>query len=360
MPTDFTKFSEEYEFIHLESICKFNTKHILATGEYMIKNYNYFSIEQWLHNAIYNNEIPGSRAHNIYKSSPFITCVNSFISNNKIKLSEQPTQVENTNETFQIIYKSLTNWLRSYYYDIYKRMIQTKMIYSSCFFSEICEFIQCPYIISGNMFFHNQKEFLKFKDTYNITLQHFNEMSGIDFKKDFGLSNTNISLKNFVVYNEDLYIKNSICYNEIPNGSLYYSRQISIASNSPTNNQIKAYIKRRPYTKVYDQYMSDILGLKSPPSIYSILSSKVYHQPDDYGLSSNISKHIKVENNILKYNDLPIIFYYKTYQITNYKIKFSQNNIYEFYAYHMQTHMIELIKMRKLPPTEYDILEVIY
>ncbi len=360
MPTNFSKFDTEYNFINVEDICTFNTKHIIATGEYMVKNYNYFSIEQWLHNALYNNEIPDSRAHNVYKSIQFITCVNSFISNNKIKLFQQPIQTENTDNTFQVVYKSLTHWLRSCYYNIYKRMIQTKMMYSSCFFSEICEFIQCPYVISSNMFFHDQTEFIKFKNIYNITLKNFDELHGINFRKDFALLNTNISLKDFVVHHDDLYIKNSICYNEIPNGSLYYLKQIKIVSNPPTQNQIKAYIKRRPYTKVYDQYMSDILGLKSPPSAYSVLSSKVYHQRDHYNLSPEITKNIKVDNDVLKYNDLPIIFYYKTYQITNYKIKFSRNNIYEFYAYHMQTHTVELIKMRRSPPTEYDILEVIY
>ncbi len=239
-------------------------------------------------------------------------------------------------------------------------MIKSKVLYSSFFFSEICEFIQCPYVISGNTFFHNFTEFIKFKDMYRITLKNFGDFIGDDFIKDFGLQNMIIPLKDFIVYHEDLYINKSICYNEIPSGSLYYMKQFSIISSQPESSCIKAYIKRRPYTKVYDQYMNDILGLKSPPSIYSILSSEVYHKRDNYNLSSEIVPYIKVDNNLLKYNDLPIIFYYKSYQITNYKIKFSQNNIYEFYAYHMQTHMVELIKMRKLPAAEYDILEVIY
>ena len=360
MPTDFTEFMHEYDFVNTEDICPFNTNHIISTGLYMIKNYNYFSIEQWIHNSLYNNDIPLSRAHNIYNKIQFVQCANSFLSNNRIKLFQQPMQVENTDETFQVIYKSLTHWLRSNYNWIYQKMIQMKILYSSFFFSEICEFIQCPYVISGNTFFHNWSEFSKFQENYNITFRHIDNFNAHNSIQDFKILNTSISLEKFIIYHDDLYIRNSICYSEIPNGSLYYLNHIKITSNPSTENNIKAYIKRRPYTKVYDQYMSDILGLKSPPSIYSILSSKVYNQRENYNISSEIAPHIKSENNVLKYNDLPIIFYYKSYQITNYKIKFSQNNIYEFYAYHIPTHKVELIKMRKLSPFEYEIIEIKY
>lgn len=231
MPTDFSQFDKEYEFVNTENICPITLDHIFKTGEYMIKNYKYFSIEQWIYNTLYNNNIMHSRAYDLYNKTNINCCINSFLTINKLQMIHKPIEVENTDNTFQKIHKSHTNWLSSNFYNAYKHLIQLKMLYSSFFFSEICEFIECPYVISSNIFFHNFNEFIEFKNKYKIKFKNFDTYEKINFPVDFHRIHIDINLKNFVVYHNELYIRNSICYDseQVPYGSLYNIVQIGRA-----------------------------------------------------------------------------------------------------------------------------------
>jgi hypothetical protein len=360
MPTNFEDFHQQYSFVNANNIVNLTTNHFLHTGIYMLKNYKYFSIDQWIYNTLYNTSIYQSRAYELSKKIIINECINSFITTKKIHLHQKPIKAETIDNTFQKIYRSMSHWMQMCFYDFYTFLIFIKISYSSFFFSEICEFIQSPHTIGANIFFKNSQEFKDFQNLYNIQLKEKFHFLGNNFTQEFSNYSFHIDLDNFIIQHDDLYVHRSICNDDIPNGSLYYQKDINIDREDITPNHIDIYIKPRQYTTAYNQYMKEILQLRPPSSIYSAMSAKTYKDVVNKNINNDIFNKIINREGVLVYENHPIVFYYRAYQITNYKIKFCQRDIYQFFAYNMINHQIEFIKMRKPPITSYQIVHLKY